>query len=385
MQMKNIDLKTLFEICKERVLFGRYVHTGLIEPLLKKLSPEFKIDVIGQSVNVEKIYTVTIGSGPKKVLMWSQMHGNESTTTKALFDLFNLLKGSNGVVGTILKECTLKIIPILNPDGAKTYTRFNANNEDLNRDAQDLTQPESRVLRDCFNGFKPHYCFNLHGQRTIFGAGKENKPATVSFLSPAQDENCTITENRKVAMSIIVKINEMLQKEIPCQVGVYDDAFNINCVGDTFQSLNVPTVLFEAGHYNKDYNREEVRRFIFQAYVVALISIAEDYIDVKDHQSYLKIPKNEKLFFDIVIRDAKIGNEILDVAIQYEERLMVDKVQFVPVVKKIGELNNFYAHNTIRAKGSEVISGEREVLKVGYENDFVFVNNVKLSLKIDNN
>ena len=385
MQMKNIDLKNLFEICKERVLFGRYVHTDLIEPLLKKLSPEFKIDVIGQSVNVEKIYAVTIGSGPKKVLMWSQMHGNESTTTKALFDLFNLLKGSNGVVGTILKECTLKIIPILNPDGAKTYTRFNANNEDLNRDAQDLTQPESRVLRDCFNGFKPHYCFNLHGQRTIFSAGKKDKSATVSFLSPAQDENCTITENRKVAMSIIVKINEMLQKEIPCQVGVYDDAFNINCVGDTFQSLSVPTVLFEAGHYNKDYSREEVRRFVFQAYVVALISIAEDYIDVKDHQSYLKIPKNEKLFFDIVIRDAKIGNEILDVAIQYEERLMVDKVQFVPVVKKIGELNSFYAHNTIRAKGSEVVSGEREVLKVGYENDFVFVNNVKLSLKIDNN
>ena len=47
----------------------------------------------------------------------------------------------------ILKACTLYIIPILNPDGAKAYTRLNANEVDLNRDAQDLSQPESKVLR----------------------------------------------------------------------------------------------------------------------------------------------------------------------------------------------------------------------------------------------
>jgi murein tripeptide amidase MpaA len=36
---------------------------------------------------------------------------------------------------------------MLNPDGAKTYTRENANKVDLNRDSQDLTQPESKILR----------------------------------------------------------------------------------------------------------------------------------------------------------------------------------------------------------------------------------------------
>ena len=383
--MKNTDLKTLFKTYKEDELFGRYIHTAHIEPLLKKMPSNFKVDVIGQSVNDENIYSVTIGSGSKKVLMWSQMHGNESTTTKALFDIFNLLKDSNKLVDEILSECTLKIIPILNPDGAKAYTRVNTNNVDLNRDAQSLSQPESKVLRNCYNVFKPNYCFNLHGQRTIFSAGNHNKSATVSFLSPAQDDNCTITDNRKVSMSIIAKINKMLQNEIPQQIGVYDDSYNINCVGDTFQTLGIPTILFEAGHYDKDYNREEVRRFIFQSYIVGLITIANGDYDIEDYKFYLKIPENEKRFFDIIIRNANVGDENLDIAIQYEERLTENKIHFIPIIKKIGNLKDFYAHNTLNANGNKVLSASNEMLKIDSENDFVIVNNMKLSLIIDNN
>src|SRR5690606_13406057 len=116
------------------------------------------------------------------IMLWSQMHGNETTTTKALFDVLNTFKTQN----SILDACTILIIPILNPDGAEVYTRLNANNVDLNRDAQNLSQPESRVLRDCFNRFKPNFCFNLHGQRTIFSVDNTSQSATVSFLSPAE-------------------------------------------------------------------------------------------------------------------------------------------------------------------------------------------------------
>src|SRR5690606_25096737 len=112
----------------------------------------------------------------------------ESTTTKAVFDLLNLFAYSKeDDVKAILENCTIGIIPMLNPDGARMYTRLNANHIDLNRDAQNLTQPESKILKACFDDFKPDFCFNLHGQRTIFSAGFTNKPATVSFLAPAQD------------------------------------------------------------------------------------------------------------------------------------------------------------------------------------------------------
>ncbi|WP_273566708.1 DUF2817 domain-containing protein [Maribacter halichondriae] len=97
----------------------------------------------------------------------------------------------------MLEQCSLVILPMLNPDGAEVYTRVNANNVDLNRDAQERTQPESRILRQVFEEFRPEYCFNLHDQRTIYNVGDTNKPATVSFLSPAFDIERSISVSRK--------------------------------------------------------------------------------------------------------------------------------------------------------------------------------------------
>jgi hypothetical protein len=378
--MTTKDLNTIFKAHKEASLSGRYIHTNHIKPLLNLHAIKFKIEVIGASVLKEDLYSITIGSGKKKVLMWSQMHGNESTTTKALFDLLNYFANNDGAK-PILKACSIVIIPILNPDGAKAYTRLNANAVDINRDAQNLTQPESIVLRSVFNSFKPQYCFNLHGQRTIFSAGATNNTASLSFLSPAQDQECTITDNRKVAMSIIANINAMLQKEIPNQVGIYDDAFNLNCVGDTFQSLNVPTVLFEAGHYINDYNREEVRRLVFQSYVAALNTIADDAIDLEDVVQYNSIPKNEKLFFDVIIKNALYNEELVDIAIQYQEKLIDGSLHFIPKVEKIEKLEAYFAHNYINANNNIVLNENKQPLFVGSENLFVLINNDKYSLK----
>ena len=185
--MQVEDIKRLFLKHKEHSLSHRYITHKHIEPLLEKRSDILHVETIGQSVLNNPIYGLKIGNGKKRILMWSQMHGNESTTTKALFDLFNTFLDTHSEFNYILEACTLYIIPILNPDGALAYTRINANGVDLNRDAQNLTQPESTVLRNIFEIFKPHFCYNLHGQRTIFSAGTTNNSATVSFLAPAQD------------------------------------------------------------------------------------------------------------------------------------------------------------------------------------------------------
>ncbi|RMZ51911.1 DUF2817 domain-containing protein [Flavobacteriaceae bacterium PRS1] len=386
--MQIESLKSLYKTHKEKSLFGRYIHTKNIELLLEYLPSIFKVDTIGKSVNDENIFSVTIGTGMKKVLMWSQMHGNESTTTKALFDIFNFLNDSNALSSTIINNCTLKIIPILNPDGALTYKRFNTNNIDLNRDAQDLSQPESIALRHCFDTFQPDFCFNLHGQRTIFSAGKTNNPATISFLSPAKDSSCSITKNRAIAMEIIGVMNVMLQKQIPNQIGVYDDAFNIDCVGDTFQSLNVPTILFEAGHYKNDYSREKTREYIFQSLLTALQYIALNTIKGNNYRTYFNIPKNESNFFDIIIRNAVVSLEnkeqYLDIGILYEERLVENSIEFIPIIDKITDLSKYHGHKEINANKNEVLSSDRCELKVGYENDFVLINNVKYSLILEN-
>ena len=124
---------------------------------------------------------------------------------------------------------------MLNPDGAAVYARVNANGIDLNRDAQERTQPESVVLRNTFDEFCPDFCFNLHDQRTIFNVGTTAKPATVSFLAPAHNDERSISKSRAISMQLVAAMNSVLQSIIPGRVGRYDDAFNANCVGDTFQ------------------------------------------------------------------------------------------------------------------------------------------------------
>ncbi|TJY33447.1 M14 family zinc carboxypeptidase [Pontimicrobium aquaticum] len=366
---------------KNASISHRYITNSQIEPLLKSLSKKCQVTSIGNSVNGLPIYGIQIGHGKKRVLMWSQMHGNESTTTKACFDMLNFLTENPH----ILEHCTLYIIPILNPDGAKAYTRVNANNVDLNRDAQNLTQPESLVLKSTFESFKPDFCFNLHGQRTIFSAGKKNKSAIISFLAPAQDEKCSITPNRRVAMELITSMNTMLQGFIPNCVGIYDDAFNINCVGDTFQSKNVPTILFEAGHYKNDYAREEVRQLIFMSLVTALDTIATNNSLGDNYESYFYIPQNQKLFYDIIIRNAKILNnnklEILDVAVQYQEVLHNNKVNFIPKIKDFGDLSQFFGHKEVDAIQQHVVLGEANDLSLESAIDFIIINNELFSLK----
>ena len=374
------EIKSLFTKHKEASLSHRYITNKHIEPLLNNLKHYAAIETIGASVLKKPIYGLKIGNGSKRILMWSQMHGNESTTTKALFDLLNTFLENNAKVENILNSCILYIIPILNPDGAEAYTRINANQVDLNRDAQDLTQPESKILKKVFETFKPHFCYNLHGQRTIFSAGQTNKPATVSFLAPAQDVACTITPNRKVAMEVISVMNDTLQSIIPGQIGVYDDAFNLNCVGDTFQSENVPTILFEAGHFNNDYARDKTRELIYISYLTSLIYISNNNVVGDNYESYFKIPENDKCFLDIIIRNSKNNDTLCDIGIQYQEKLIDNKVEFIPKIEKIEKLDSFFGHNEIEANGFEVLNEDGHSLKVNNENVFVIINNEKISL-----
>jgi Zinc carboxypeptidase len=339
-----MDYFELHKQYKANSLFGRYITLKDIEPLLEKLQTE----IIGNSVLGKPIYKYTIGSGKIRIFMWSQMHGNESTTTKALFDFLNVLNSENEIGAKLLRHFTFCILPMVNPDGAELYTRENANKVDLNRDSVALLQPESQLLRQTFEDFKPDICYNLHDQRTIFGAGDKGDVATVSFLAPSFNEARDINDVRIKAMNVIVAMNDELQKHIPNQVGRFDDGFNLNCIGDMFTFLNVPTILFEAGHYKDDYYREFTRKMIFIALISGLLDIYEN--DVVDNKKdiYLQIPQNNVVFYDFIYKNVKINYDnkeiITNFAAQYKEELIDSKIQFNAYIVEVGELKGKFGH-----------------------------------------
>jgi hypothetical protein len=343
-----MNLPYIYSLYRERSISGRYITNEHIAPLLDKLKDTFRVSIIGNSAEGLPVYGVLAGSGATKIFIWSQMHGNESTTTKAVFDLLNFLASDEEFATTLRYNFTFYILPIVNPDGARLYTRENANKVDLNRDSVALSQPESKLLRKAFDDFKPDYCYNMHDQRTIFGVGDTPMPATVSFLAPSYNEEREINGVRQKAINLIAAMNKTLQQYIPGQVGRFDDSFNINCIGDMFQSLNVPTVLFEAGHYQNDYEREETRRFIFFALFSGFNAINENVIVNNENEEYFNIPQNKIIFYDMMYKKVKIYYEntekITNFAAQYKEVVFDKSVIFRAFIREIGNSEVCFGH-----------------------------------------
>jgi len=328
---------------KEHSLKGRWITLDHIEKTFHKYGDHsIQYQKIGISERNRDIYEFSLGNGPKKILIWTQMHGNESTGTKAVFDLLNFLNHSNDTVSNaILSACTIKIIPILNPDGAEVYSRLNANKVDLNRDAVKQVAKESKVLRERLEDFKPDFCFNLHDQRTIFGVSGTDKPATISFLAPSEEVTRKITEGRKKTMNVIVAMNQLLQEMIPDQIGRYTDEFYPTATGDNFQKLGYSTILIESGHYPEDYEREVTREYTFYALLQGIHHVASSD-SYHEYESYFDIPDNQQNFKDLVHRFENKKDQVF----QYEETLENGTVKFIPIRVK-GDISGLFFHKEI--------------------------------------
>ncbi|TWI00456.1 zinc carboxypeptidase [Flavobacterium tiangeerense] len=362
-------------------LKGKYITLDHIEHILADLNTSDELAIIGKSVLDKPIYSYTIGKGKIKIFLWSQMHGNESTTTKALLDFLCFLKSDNILATQMLDSITFLCLPMLNPDGAQAYTRENANGIDLNRDSQLLSQPESNILRQVFDDFKPDYCFNLHDQRTIFGVADSGQPATLSFLAPSFNEAREINECRLKAIYLIATINEGMQQFLPGRIGRFDDSFNINCIGDTFQFLGVPTLLFEAGHFPNDYKRELSRKFVFMSFILGFKALSENDIVSNGIDKYLNIPQNKVVFYDFIYKNVKINydgiEKITNFAAQYKEEIVGNQLFFNAYFSKIDELEDYHGHYEYDANGAKYSDNTGFLPVLNQKADFYLDNNIK--------
>jgi hypothetical protein len=377
-----MNYNEIYTRSRELELSGRYITNDHISLLLQKANRSLQTFVAGYSVQSKPIYGYRTGIGKIRILAWSQMHGNESTATKALFDLFNFFDSKSSDSQRLLAECTFCFVPILNPDGAEMYTRENANEIDLNRDAQNLSQPESRVLRKLFHDFDPDYCFNLHDQRTIFEVGFTGRPATISFLAPSYNETCEFNPVRDRAVHLIAAMNAQLQRYIPGCVGRFDDAFNLNCVGDTFQHDGRSTILVEAGHYPNDWSRDISRKFVFIALLSGFKAAYENVIVGNEFEHYMRIPQNNPNFFDFVYKNVSINYDkseiITNFAAQYTEQLVGNHIDFFAYIVKIGDLSTYNGHCVFDAKGRKFSDGGQSIPREGQAATFLLGDDIRI-------
>jgi hypothetical protein len=173
----------------------------------------------------------------------------------------------------------------------------------------------------------------------------------------------------------------VLQKYIPGQIGRFDDSFNINCVGDTFQFLGVPTILFEAGHYPNDYEREETRKYVFYSLISAFKIISENDIVSNRIEDYLNISQNNPVFCDFLYKNIKINydgkEKIINFAAQYKEELIDGQICFNAYINQIEDLENRFGHLEYDAQGALYTDDYDNIPKLDQKADFYLNNTIK--------
>ncbi len=264
---------------------------------------------VGQSFLGRPIQMLKLGSGPNRILLWSQMHGDEPSATPALLDIASYLlqRADQSEARMVLQNFTLLMVPMLNPDGAEVYQRRNAQGVDINRDALHLATPEGRLLKRIRDEYEPMLAFTLHDQDRRKAAGKTGHVANIALLSVSGDEWQTLTLGRLRTKRANAAIVEALTPFIADGISRYDEEWSPRAFGDNITAWGTPVLLIESGGCPKDREITELTRLNFVAILTVLHGLARDDLAGYDPAVYDDLPLNrEESWSDVVIRGSYI-------------------------------------------------------------------------------
>jgi hypothetical protein len=354
----------------EKSLTQRRFKQDLVNTLIDKRrnNPAFEIQKAGESFEGRPIHYLKIGTGSRKILLWTQMHGDEATATMACFDILNFLEGKNdefdAIRKRILAETTLYFVPMLNPDGAERFQRRNAQNIDINRDALHLQAPESRILKELQQTLQPEFGFNLHDKNPRYSVGNTSKLATISFLATAYDQERTVNAVREKAIQVIVGMNRMLQNYIPGAVGRWNEDHEPRAFGDNIQKWGTTLILIESGGYVGDPEKQYIRKLNFMAILTALQSISENSFVQESREDYYKLPENSRYIFDFLIRNVTVHEN----GKSYQTDLGIDRTEvndanatkffYKSKIEDYGDLSIYFGSEEFDATGYTLENGK---------------------------
>ena len=321
---------------------------------------------------------LTCGTGRTHVLAWSQMHGNEPTSTLALIDAMEYLADGKAGAADILDAITLTAIPMLNPDGYARYDRRNAQGIDVNRDAQSLISPEAKLLMKAWDDTRPTFALNLHDQETRYTSLAPITPSLLAMLAPECTPDKRITPARQRAMQVIAGVSHDLHDIAHGRIAKYDDIYTPTAFGDTFMKLGTSSILIEAGSEPGDPQRTLPRSAMSRAIIASLTQIATESYKKHTVQEYDSLPLNKDfdgyqlLMKGISVHDT-LGDYTTDIAIRRvkptcnPEDFADDLDDFR--ILNIGDLGDAPAIKTAALQGY-TLNGTHQDLYIGRKADF---------------
>jgi len=333
------------------------VFHSIIDDLGKKSHGLFNVRQVGTSFEGRPIRLVTMGKGKTSILLWSQMHGDESTATMAIADILNYFVHHQNVdeVQKILSMLTLHFLPMLNPDGASRFQRRTAQGIDMNRDALALVTPEAKILKQLQNDLKPHFGFNLHDQE-LSTTGSSKELTALALLAPAFSPEKTTSSVRTRAKHLAAQVASVMNNFIAGRIARYDDTFEPRAFGDNMQKWGTSTVLIESGHMRNDAEKHSIRKLNFIALLTGCLAIATNEYRTSDIAFYESLPPNSKRAYDVIIRNVTIEHEngkttAADLGISYQ----VDThSEGPPKLVDLGDLQTFVGLQELDANKKKI-------------------------------
>jgi hypothetical protein len=286
-------------------------HAELVERLRaleERHRGRLTLEAVGRSVQGRAIHLVTLGTGPRRILIWSQMHGDEPSATPALLDLADtLLARDLPEHRAILEGLTLLMVPMLNPDGAERYARRNAQGIDVNRDALLLSSPEGRTLKEVRDRFQPELGFNLHDQNRRTTVGDTGVLATVALLAVSGDREGTVTPGRARAKRVCSAVARTLEPFVPGGIGRYDEDWNPRAFGDNVTAWGTPVVLIESGGVPPGRELAFLTRLNYVALLTVLHGLVRDDLAGETPDLYEGLERNDDGYWtDILLAGGRV-------------------------------------------------------------------------------
>nr|WP_246253667.1 M14 family zinc carboxypeptidase [Isoptericola chiayiensis] len=177
-----------------------------------------EVTEIGRSVEGRPLESVTVGDGPRTLLILTQVHGDEPLGTEAVLDLLRRAAGNSPAAEALRDGVTLVAVPRINPDGWERYQdrdfadgldpRRNSNDIDLNRtfgptDIDLSLAPEAVAVQSLVEEVDPDLVLDFHHQVSYTAEGSDDLVTMSTMWGTHPDVAPAVADDARRAVTVI--------------------------------------------------------------------------------------------------------------------------------------------------------------------------------------
>jgi hypothetical protein len=278
---------------------------------------------LGRSAEGRRLAAFIAGGGPKRLLLWSQSHGDAEIGTMALADLLTFLSRDDGddLAKLLRDSLTIVALPMVNPDGAEIGARRNSHGVDILLDGRRGATPEGRVLTRAAGSIPNTIAIGLERQGSGIPSG-----TAVSLTVPAARQAESQTGAGGLAIQVANHLASALAEQSAALPMRRESPFDARSVPDILQNDFRSVVVMGLDASAQDAS--SLRSASFTALLSLLQALASGSLEAEPGNAYASLPTSDAgaatqsadlLIRRVRLRVPSLPTIVADVAIDFAD------------------------------------------------------------------